>query len=197
MSRDLLMIAGPNGSGKTTYAQPILRQRGIYDEYLNADDIAHGLAPMQPESMALTASKLLIRRFGQLLALGSSFAFETTGAGRNYARHLSLAKDLGYHRELLFLWLPSPQNAVDRVELRVLQGGHSIPRKTIERRYHLGLVNLVNLYLPMMDSALILNSGASGASIPILIKSIDGGIQVRDRVLWEQIQKEAHGERPY
>ena len=194
MNRQLLMIAGPNGSGKTTYAQAILRHRGVYDEYLNADDIAHSLAPVHPESMALTASKLLITRFEQLLTLGSSFAFETTGAGKNYARHLSSARELGYHCELLFLWLPSPQDAIDRVNMRIRQGGHSIPRETIERRYRLGLINLVNLYLPVVDSAFVLNGAVPNEPKSILTKSIDSGIQVQDHVVWEQILRTTHGQ---
>ncbi len=101
MQKRILMLAGPNGAGKTTYARAILANRAVYDEYLNADEIAHGIAPCHPESVALSASKILISRLNHLLEEGISFAFETTGAGRNYAAHLNRARSLGYHCELL------------------------------------------------------------------------------------------------
>ncbi len=97
------MIAGPNGSGKTTTAQSILSQQLKIYEFINADEIAKGLAPLHPESMNLTASKLMVTRLRDLLKSNKSFAFETTGAGKNYLKYLDQAKVEGYEINLMYL----------------------------------------------------------------------------------------------
>lgn len=137
------MIAGPNGSGKTTTALPLLSQHlnchAIY-EFINADEIARGLAPLHPETMNLTASKLMISRLRELLAANKNFAFETTGAGKNYIKYLEQAQSKGYEINLLYLWLSDENLAVKRVAQRVAQGGHNIPENDIRRRYKQGLL---------------------------------------------------------
>ena len=84
MSKKILMIAGPNGAGKTTMTLELIRSCSMLYEFINADEIARGLAPKHPESMALTASKLMIKRLKELLDADQSFAFETTASGTNY-----------------------------------------------------------------------------------------------------------------
>jgi predicted ABC-type ATPase len=116
------MIAGPNGAGKTTTAMPLMKNTAIH-EFLNADEIARGLAPLHPESVSLSASKLMLKRFRELLDAGQNFAFETTGSETNYIKHLKKAQAKGYEIHLLFLWLPSADLAVERVAQRVTQGG--------------------------------------------------------------------------
>ncbi len=128
------MIAGPNGAGKTTMILELLANSSILYEFINADEIARGLAPKHPESMALTASKLMIRRLRELLEEDKSFAFETTGAGTNYLKYLKTAKSKGYDIILFFLWLANPKQAVKRVAQRVKQGGHHIAKDIIFRR---------------------------------------------------------------
>ncbi|NGX38446.1 MAG: hypothetical protein K1000chlam2_01620 [Chlamydiae bacterium] len=97
MAKKVLMIAGPNGAGKTTLTLELVRSdpKVIY-EFINADEIAKGLSPLHPESMALTASKLMVSRLKELLAVSKNFAFETTGSGKNYINHLKNAKSNGY-----------------------------------------------------------------------------------------------------
>ncbi len=128
MTKRIFMIAGPNGAGKTTTAMSFISSEMI-DEFLNADEIARGLAPLHPESMALTASKLMLKRLKELLDANKTFAFETTGAGTNYIKHLKEAQAKDYEIHLMFLWLPSPDLAVERVANRVKQGGHQYPRR--------------------------------------------------------------------
>lgn len=95
-SQRILMIAGPNGAGKTTMTLELIRSCALFYEFINADEIARGLAPKHPESMALTASKLMIKRLKELLDDNKSFAFETTASGTNYVKHLKEAKAKGY-----------------------------------------------------------------------------------------------------
>lgn len=96
MTKRIFIIAGPNGAGKTTTALSLLPDFLNLYEFINADEIAHGLAPFHPESMALTASKLMIRRLQDLFENNKSFAFETTAAGTNYVKYLKEAQAKNY-----------------------------------------------------------------------------------------------------
>ena len=109
------MIAGPNGAGKTTMSWELITYCPMIYEFINADEIARGLAPLNPESMALTAGKLMIKRLKELLEANKSFAFETTAAGLNYIKYLKRAKQENYEIHLTFLWLASAEEAVKRV----------------------------------------------------------------------------------
>src|SRR5580704_2136057 len=95
-------------------------------EFINADEIARGLAPLHPESVAITASKLMLKRLRELFEADKSFAFETTAAGKNYIKYLKEAKARGYQLGLMFLWISSPEQAIQRVSKRVVQGGHHV-----------------------------------------------------------------------
>lgn len=186
------MIAGPNGAGKTTTATSLMSNAPLIYEYINADEIAHGLAPMHPESMSLTASRLMIKRLKELLDASKSFAFETTGAGTNYIKHLKVAKAKDYEVHLMFLWLPSPDLAVKRVAKRVEQGGHHIPEDTIRRRYYAGLKNLIKYYLPISDSALILDNSIAELSKIIASKNLTDGLKIEQPNIWKEIEEAAY-----
>ena len=131
MPKKILMIAGPNGAGKTTMALELMRDREVLYEFINADEIARGLAPLHPESKALAASKLMIKRLKELLDSNKSFAFETTASGTNYVQHLKKAQKQGYQVTLTFLWLANPQETIRRVAQRVKQGGLIFLRKRL------------------------------------------------------------------
>jgi predicted ABC-type ATPase len=190
----ITMVAGPNGAGKTTTVFALLsQQKELYEDFLNADEIARGLSPLHPESMAAVAGELLIKRFRHFVSSQKSFAFESTASGRTYASSLSNAKQSGYEINLLFLWLSSPEQAIKRVELRVSQGGHNIPKDTIIRRYYRGLSNVIKLYLPLADTALILDNSApeSGAQKIIARKSSGTNLLIEDVAIWSIIQRDA------
>jgi predicted ABC-type ATPase len=188
------MIAGPNGAGKTTMTLELIADGSMLYEFINADEIAKGLAPLHPESMALTASKLMIQRLKELLTANKSFAFETTASGINYIKHLELAKSKKYEINLTFLWLASPEEAVKRVAERVKQGGHHVSEETIVRRYYAGLKNLLNHYLPIADRAYILdNSSEESLKRMIARKNMNGSIDILDKIIWEKIEKATHG----
>lgn len=186
------MIAGPNGAGKTTTAMSLISNIKMLDEFINADEIARGLAPMHPESMSLTASKLMIKRFKELLESNKSFAFETTASATNYVKHLKAAKANNYEIHLMFLWLHSPDLAVNRVAQRVVQGGHNIPEDTIRRRYYAGLKNLIKYYLSLSDSALILDNSIDDLNNVIARKLIDKDLKIEKPSIWKEIEEVAH-----
>ena len=131
-SPTVTVLAGPNGSGKTTTSAHLLRDYFDVVEFVNADTIAQGLSAFSVESVALAAGRIMLARLRELAALRVSFAFETTLAARTFAPWLRQLQANGYHFHLFFLWLPTPDLAISRVASRVQQGGHSIPCKRQE-----------------------------------------------------------------
>lgn len=151
MNKDLYIIAGCNGAGKTTASMTVLPEVLKCEEFVNADEIAKGLSPFHPEEMAIEAGKLMLRRIDTLLSQSKSFAIETTLATRSYKSLVERAKKDGYTVTLLFFWLPSPEMAEMRVASRVASGGHNIPKDVIHRRYWLGLQNLFEIFTHIVD----------------------------------------------
>ena len=149
--RNLYVIAGCNGAGKTTASFTVLPEMLDCREFVNADEIAKGLSPFNPEGVAIQAGRLMIDRIIHLLKEGETFAFETTLATRSYIKLIQQAQKRGYFVTLLFFSLSSPEQAVARVAKRVSQGGHNIPLEVIHRRFHAGLQNLFQLYIPVVD----------------------------------------------
>ena len=154
----LYIIAGCNGAGKTTASFTILPEVLDCKEFINADEIAKGLSPFQPESVAMQAGRIMLARMDELLQKGETFAFETTLATKSYKQKIEWAQANGYEVTLLFFWLDSPNMAKKRVAQRVVEGGHSIPSETIERRYHNGIANLFAIYIDMVDICYIFDN---------------------------------------
>ena len=151
-SPKLFIIAGCNGAGKTTAFYSVLPELLGCREFVNADEIARGLSPFNPESVAIEAGKLMLQRIGNLMSERKTFAIETTLATKSYANTIKKAKELGYSVILLFFWLPSPEMAAQRVANRVSEGGHNIPLDVIYRRYQAGLQNFFTIFAPIVDS---------------------------------------------
>ena len=158
MSKQLYIIAGCNGAGKTTASFTILPEVLDCKEFINADEIAKGLSPFQPESVAMQAGRIMLARMDELLQKGETFAFETTLATKSYKQKIEWAQANGYEVTLLFFSLDSPNMAKKRVAQRVAEGGHNIPSETIERRYHNGITNLFAIYIDMVDICYIFDN---------------------------------------
>ena len=154
----LYIIAGCNGAGKTTASFTILPEVLGCKEFINADEIAKGLSPFQPESVAMQAGRIMLARMDELLQKGETFAFETTLATKSYKQKIEWAQANGYEVTLLFFWLDSPNIAKERVAQRVAEGGHNIPLETIERRYYNGITNLFAIYIDMVDICYIFDN---------------------------------------
>lgn len=115
----LYIIGGPNGAGKTTASYSVLPKILECREFVNADEIARGLSPFNPESVAIEAGRLMLTRISELLRRNESFSIETTLATRSYFRLIEQAHRQGYDVTLLFFWLRTPEQAIERVAERV------------------------------------------------------------------------------
>ena len=161
MSKILYIIAGCNGAGKTTASFTILPEIWHCQEFVNADEIARGLSPLNPNSMAIPAGRIMLQRIDELLQQGVSFSIETTLATRSYVQLIKRAQAEGYTVNLLFFWLKNPEMAVQRVTKRVSEGGHDIPVDVIYRRYELGLKNFFQLYKDVVDTWTLVDNASN------------------------------------
>jgi predicted ABC-type ATPase len=156
--KNLYIIAGCNGAGKTTASFTILPEILDCKEFVNADEIAKGLSPFQPEKVSFEAGRIMLNRISELLTQNANFAFETTLATKSYKNRILEAKQKNYNVTLLFFWLKNPELAKERVKTRVFEGGHNIPEDIIERRYYRGIKNLFEIYLSIVDQVLIFDN---------------------------------------
>lgn len=150
--KKIIIIAGPNGAGKTTFAREFLPNEAGCPQFVNADLIAAGLSPFAPDVAAVKAARIMLESITELERRGESFAFETTLSGLVYARRIRRWREAGYHVTLIFLSLPNPQMAIDRVAERVRQGGHDVPSDVIRRRFAAGLQNFERAYRDAVDT---------------------------------------------
>ena len=190
----LYIIAGCNGAGKTTASFTILPEILGCKEFINADEIAKGLSPFQPESVAVQAGRIMLTRMDELLQKGETFAFETTLATKSYKQKIEWAQANGYEVTLLFFWLDSPNIAKERVAQRVAEGGHNIPLETIERRYYNGIANLFAIYIDMVDICYIFDN-SEGERTPIAKKYKGGKEIIYNTDLYNQMKNSYEKER--
>ncbi len=182
MKKNLYIIAGCNGAGKTTASYTILPEILECKEFVNADEIARGLSPFNPNSTSIEAGKLMLKRIRELLGREESFAIETTLATRSYINLVRQAQSMGYMVTLLFFWLRTPELALQRVAERVRNGGHDIPVSTTRRRYVSGISNLFNLYSPEVDYWMLYDNSATPR-----IAVARGGKQLASTIYDEEI----------
>lgn len=149
--RRIIIVAGPNGAGKTTFAREYLQKEAHCPDFVNADLIAAGLSPFEPQRAAIRAGRIMLAEIQRRVRKGESFAFETTLSGQIYARWIPEWRRAGYRVRLIFLSLPDAQAAIERVAARVAQGGHNVASADVRRRFDSGLSNFENIYKRLVD----------------------------------------------
>jgi predicted ABC-type ATPase len=164
MAKTCFIVAGPNGAGKSTFAQTYLPVDAGCFNFINADLIAAGIAPLRPEEAGLEAGRILLRKMDDFTAQEATFGFESTLSGAGYANRIRDMKSAGYRIVIFYLKIPSPELAVARVRGRVKEGGHNVPEADIRRRFDKSWTNFRNLYRPLADQWIVFdNSGVRPA----------------------------------
>jgi predicted ABC-type ATPase len=183
----VVLVAGPNGAGKSTTAAALLKGALAVSEFVNADTIAQGISSFRPETVAITAGRVMLARIHALAAARESFAFESTLASRSFAPWLRRLKGQGYKVHVEFLSLANPDLAVARVAARVQRGGHAVPEEVVRRRFTSGLVNFFELYQPVADSWQMLDNAGLGGPRVIAFKRSGYPVEIRDAEAWQHL----------
>ena len=183
--KNVHIIAGPNGSGKTTFAKKFLPKYCAH--FINADLIAQGLSPFSPVVAAMKAGRLVLKEIEEMSGKGVSFAFETTLSGKTYRSLLNKLKGLGYRIHLFFLWIPNSGLALERIKDRVASGGHDVPAVDVRRRFRRSIDNFFKVYEPLLDTWILYDN--SGAEPLLVAENIGGQLSVKDEDLFKKISK--------
>ncbi len=185
----LYIIAGPNGVGKTTFADRYLPDEAKQLEFVNADLIARGLSPYDPESAAMEAGRIALTRIRELISNRTAFTWETTMSGKTAVVWLRQAREAGYVLKTYFLWVPNPETTIRRIRQRVVEGGHDIKEEVSRRRFFKTIQNFFAVYRPVMTSWKLFQNELLGPRLVAVEKN--GRLVVRDPVKLDQIQREA------
>ena len=187
----LYIIAGPNGAGKTTASYTVLPEILNCKEFVNADEIARGISPFNPEKVAIQAGRLMLNRIKELINKGETFAFETTLSSKYFVEFIKKAKEKDYEIVLLFLMLNSVNLAIKRVETRVEEGGHNIPTDVIKRRYNNGMKNFFNRYIGIVDKWFLVDN--SGESFQFVAEGTKDGLIIKNENIWSELKRNNNG----
>ena len=182
----LYIISGCNGAGKTTASYSLLPEMLNCTQFVNSDEFAKGLSPFNPEKVSIQASRYMLMKIRYLLKRNQDFAVETTLATRSLLKTVQMAQNAGYTVTLLYLWLNSPELAVERVRARVETGGHNIPEETIRRRYQVGIDYFFHYYAPICERWIL----ADNSQIPFRViaeGSKNDVINIKDEDTYKKI----------
>lgn len=161
----LYILAGCNGSGKTTASYTLLPEMLECREFVNSDEFAKSLSPFDPSAASVSASRYMLLKVRYMLSKRADFSIETTLATRSLVNIIKQAKELDYIVTVLYFWVNSPELAIKRVQARVAAGGHNIPEEVVRRRYVMGLKYFFETYSPLCDRWIL----ADNSRIPFSI----------------------------
>jgi predicted ABC-type ATPase len=184
---NVIVIAGPNGAGKTTISRSLLTSNYGVCHFVNADAIARGLSAFHYDTMAFKAGKVMLDHLHELAESRANIAFETTLSTKSFAPWIAGLRKTGYLFHLVYVWVPSADVSIRRVQDRVKLGGHFVPEETIRRRYDRGLKNFFALYRPIADMWRMIDNSQLGTT-RVIAEMSDTIEKVADPILWQQIQ---------
>ena len=184
-TKELYLIGGSNGAGKTTFAREFLPRYIDCPRFINPDLIAAGLSPFDPDAVAARAGRMVLEEIQSTSASGKRFAFESTLSGRVYSRILRTAKEHGYWIHLFYLWVPDPLLALARIRDRVDSGGHNVPEADVRRRYGRTLYNFFNLYRQTANTVHFFDNSSDEPQL--VFKDADGQTEVYNRELYDTL----------
>ncbi len=155
--KQLIIIAGANGSGKTTFALPYVEELGF--DFLNADEIAKELEIQGKKNVLIKAGRIFFSRLNQNIMEGVSFVIETTLSGTYINKVAVKAKESGFNVKIIYIFLDDAELCVERVKSRVIKGGHDVPRIDIIRRFYRSKENFWKNFTQLVDEWHLLYNG--------------------------------------
>lgn len=171
--KQLWVLAGGNGAGKSTFYQQFLAPQGV--QFVNADDIAHDLDSRRQETVSYDAAKIAERLRHELLHAGISFCFETVFSHPSKIDFLAEAKALGYEVVLVFIHLQMGELNLARVAQRVSEGGHKVPVEKIISRIPRTLQHIQSA-LPLADKAQLYDNSSSEFPFQLVARLAKGAL---------------------
>lgn len=163
------VFAGNNGSGKSTLRNLIIDKIGI-DINIDPDAIARRIDPENPESKRIAAGKEVIKSVKRYIEEGKSFSIETTLAGKNAIRQIQKAKEMGYEVTMFYVALSSVEQNIERVAMRVKNGGHNIPTEDIVRRSITSFNHLYE-YTKIIDNLVLIDNSEDDGEIVLEVNN--------------------------
>lgn len=139
MKNKLYIIAGPNGSGKTTVAHEVVRDETA--TFLNADEIAL----KNKDDIGLLSGRILLDKFDKLIAEHKSIVLESTISGNYHNRIIDQARKAKYEIIFIYVFLESVEQNIKRINHRVAMGGHNVPKTDVYRRFERSMKNFKNV----------------------------------------------------
>ena len=185
MNPQCYVIAGPNGSGKTTFALEFLPRYARCLNFINPDLIAQGISPLDPYGSMARAGRIVLEEIQRNVSRRADFAFETTLSGRTYLRQIRNIEAKGYDVRQFYLWLTSPELALCRIQGRVESGGHPVSEPDVRRRFKCSLAKLFRMYRQLTTSLYFFDN--SGEAPLIIFKEEKGDIEVFDESRYQEI----------
>ena len=183
----VVIFAGPNGAGKSTHADAILAALGV-ETFVNADYIARGLSGRNTDVVAFEAGRIMLRRLQQLGNSGADFAFESTLSSRTFAPFLRKLQAQGYQVVIYYFSLANATLAINRVKIRVLQGGHDVPADVVRRRFGRSLSNFFTIYAPLANQWALFDNSSSPQALPVAAQMTDE-LTITEAKTWQKLQK--------
>lgn len=171
--KTLFILAGANGSGKSTIAKELLPEENIV--FVNADDIAKELCPANIQSARIQAGKEVHSRINKLFSEGKSFALESTLSGVGHLKTIETAHKRGYNVVIIYVFVGSPVDCIGRIQIRVKNGGHPVPDEDVVRRFGRSKHNFWNLYKDLAEHWVLYYNGGDDI---VLVAKQDKGQQV-------------------
>ncbi|MFH1823661.1 MAG: zeta toxin family protein [Candidatus Firestonebacteria bacterium] len=185
--KNIYIIAGSNGSGKTTFAKKFLPDYAKCLNFINADLIAQGLSPFSPRIAAMKAGRLVLEQISNFTDRNLDFAFETTLSGKSYVNLFKRLRKRGYSLHIFFLWIPTPELAIGRIKDRVVEGGHNVSAEDVRRRFYRGIHNFLRLYSPLLNSWMLFDN--SGTMPNLVAKESNNRLVIINEDLYNRIIK--------
>ncbi len=184
-NKNVYVVAGPNGSGKTTFAREFLPNYAKCPNFVNADLIAQGLSPFDPTAASIRAGRLMLSRIHEFSRSGADFGFETTLSGKMHRRLFRRLEAEGYKVHIYFLWVPAPELSLLRIKNRVADGGHDVPVSDVGRRFDRSIVNFFGVYVNVADSWMLFDN--SGPRPLLAAKGHGDNVVVENQKVYNQI----------